>query len=82
MDSKLATRLKAVLAEEGFVEIETESSGGGIVLTGRKDSTMAYVQIAQGVPAKGSPVTRYVPGSEAPVYDEHTMAPSIPIVAR
>jgi hypothetical protein len=81
MDSKLASRLKAVLVEEGFAEIETESSDRRVVHLGRKGQTMAYVQVAEGVPAKGAPVTRYIPGPEPPVHDKDTRAPSVPLAA-
>jgi hypothetical protein len=81
MDKKLETRLKDLLKEEGFADVHTESTDSSIVVSARKEHLMAYFQIAEGVPAKGAPMTRYIPGPEAPVHDAETRAPSVRLPA-
>jgi hypothetical protein len=79
MDNKLATRVSELLTAEGFADIHTESTDDSIALSARKDQVQAFFQIAEGVAAKGAPVTRYIAGPHAPVHDAETRAPAVRI---
>lgn len=81
MDTKLETRLKELLTQEGFADVRTESTASSIAISAEKDQTIAYILIAEGVMAKGTPVTRYVPGPKAPVHDAKTRVPTVNIVS-
>ena len=81
MDTKLEARLKELLTQEGFADVRTESTASSIAISAEKDHTIAYILIAEGVSAKGTPVTRYVPGPKAHTHDAKTRVPSAHIVA-